>query len=112
MTPRSWRRRARDGKALAATAPAPAAAPGLPADVNDPRTRLAKWLASPEHPPSARVIVDRVWAHHHARARRRTMFQMRAARPGEFAEACFVERRGGFYKIVGPRRTWQAIEMS
>jgi hypothetical protein len=40
------------------------------------------------------------------------MFQVRAARPGEFAEVCFVERTGGFYTIVGPRRTWQEIEVS
>src|SRR3954454_11092752 len=73
----------------------------------DSRTRLA----SPEHPPSARVIVDRVRAHHHARARRRPMFRVRAARPGEFAAACLVERRGGFYEIVGPRRAWQEVEV-
>jgi mono/diheme cytochrome c family protein len=40
----------------------------------DPRTRssgrrrtLAEWIASPEHPTTARVLVNRVWQHHFGR---------------------------------------------
>ena len=38
--------------------------PELPAEVENPRTHLARWMASPENPLVARVLVNRIWHYH------------------------------------------------
>ncbi len=42
-------------------------APELPADVPNPRTRLAEWIVDPGNPLTGRVIVNRVWHDHFGR---------------------------------------------
>jgi hypothetical protein len=41
--------------------------PELPADTRNPRTQLADWILQPQHPLTARVIVNRLWAYHFGR---------------------------------------------
>jgi hypothetical protein len=55
----------------------------LPADASNPRTRLAEWIASPEHPLTARVFVNRVWQQHFGAGLVRTAndFGLRGERP-------------------------------
>ena len=48
---------------------APASDFGLPPDApeGERRVKLAEWLASPDHPLTARVLVNRVWHYHFGR---------------------------------------------
>jgi hypothetical protein len=45
----------------------PENAPEDPLDTTKPRTKLADWIASPNNPLTARVMVNRVWQYHFGR---------------------------------------------
>jgi hypothetical protein len=46
---------------------APAGSPELPADTPNARTLLARWIASPDNPLTARAMANRVWQYHFGR---------------------------------------------
>lgn len=54
-----------------------------PAPPKAPRLELARWIASPENPLTARVLVNRLWQHHFGRGIVRTAsdFGVRGERP-------------------------------
>src|SRR5204863_515606 len=45
----------------------PADAPELPEGTRNARTELAKWIANPDNPLTARVMVNRIWENHFGR---------------------------------------------
>ena len=45
----------------------PDGTPELPRATPNPRTMLAKWITDPQHPLTARVMVNRIWHYHFGR---------------------------------------------
>ena len=70
------------------------------------RTALANWIASPENPLTARVIVNRIWQHHFGRGLVKTPndFGLQGARPThpellDWLAKEFIEKGWSFKKL-------------
>jgi len=57
----------RKGKRVEAGFPSALPSAGIAPDAEKPRLALARWLTDPEHPLTARVLVNRVWHYHFGR---------------------------------------------
>src|SRR5262249_34347637 len=60
-------RKGRQVRPPAPGAPVPEGTPELAPDARNPRAVLARWLNEPDHPLTARVLVNRVWQYHFGR---------------------------------------------
>ncbi|MFN4261222.1 MAG: DUF1549 and DUF1553 domain-containing protein [Gemmataceae bacterium] len=67
LTRGEWERKGPRVGMQALSALLPDATPELPPDTPKPRTVLARWIASPDNPLTARVLVNRVWHYHFGR---------------------------------------------
>ena len=77
--------------------------PELAADVSNPRTQLAEWIAGADNPLTGRVMVNRLWQHHFGTGLVKTAndFGLRGETPshGELLDWLAAELVGGGWEL-------------